>query len=218
MKIWLLKSPHDPKFAYATGVGASWDPKGHTRLQPLIIEWEPGSTLIGDFNVCGPGIFVKRDVADELLRLGVRGFEPGPVLVRENSERSKRRAKNRVPFPYQGPALAELWITKWVHMDPERTTYEEKRLSDGTVDRRLIGFERDEVTWARTAKGPERTARHIPREPGKGLYVKKKELAGCQLFKVHEFPGVVNCTDEFKDLVESKGYSNIVFSERGEVI
>jgi len=217
MKIWSLDNPADRKFAYATTIGACWDEKQKVRRQPLIVEWEPGSTVIGDFNVCFWGVFVKREVADELIRLGARGFEPGPVDVRENSERNKRRAKNRLSFPYEGPPLAELWVTKWVSMDPEKTTYELETLSDGKVRKRLIGIPRKETDWNRETF--ESTDRWIPREPGKGLYVKASELGGCHLFSVCDFPiGGPLCTDEFKKLVESKGYTNVAFREIGEVI
>lgn len=219
MKIWAFDNPGDRKFAYASTTGACWDKKGEQRLQPLVIEWEPGSMLIGDFNVGSWGVFVKREVADELLRLGVRGFEPGPVEVRENSEQSRRRAKNRVKFPYEGPPLAELWVAKWVRMDPERTTYEEERLSDGRVRKSLVGITRKETDWNRETF--EYSERWIPRKPGKGLYVRRKELGGCQLFAVnefHEYPGRPWCTDDFKKLVESKGYTNVAFREIGEVI
>jgi hypothetical protein len=217
MKIWSFQNPSERKFAYATTTGACWDEKRKVRRQPLIVEWEPGSTVIGDFNVDFWGVFVKREVADELIRLGVRGFEPGPVEVRENSERRKRKAKNRVTFPYEGPPLAELWVTKWVRMDPERTTYEFETLSDGTARKVLVGTERKETDWNRETF--ESTDRWIPREPGKGLYVKASELGGCQLLAVYEFSvGRPVCTDEFKKLVESKGYTNVAFREIGEVI
>jgi hypothetical protein len=217
MKIWSFDNPCDRRFAYAITPGACWDEKRNVRRQPLIVEWEPGSTVIGDFNVDFWGVFVKRTVAEELIRLGVRGFEPGPVEVRDNSERSKRRAKTRVKFPYEGPPLAELWVTKWVQMDPERTTYEVEVLSDGTTRKGLVGIQRKETDWNRETF--EYTERWIPREPGKGLYVKKHELGGCQLFKVLDFAGIaLYCTDKFKELVQSNGYTNVAFREIGEVL
>jgi hypothetical protein len=215
MRIWSLENPCDRNFAYAISSGDCWDQKAKKRLQPLIIEWEWGSSIIGDFNVCFWGAFVKSEVADELIRLGVCGFEPGPVMVRENSR--KRRAKKRVKSPLECPPLTELWVTKWVQMDPHRTTYEEERLSDGTMRKALIGIARKETAWNRETF--ESTERWIPREFGKGLYVKRSELGGCQLFKVADFAGIaIYCTDEFKRLVESKGYTNLAFIEIGEII
>jgi hypothetical protein len=217
MKIWSLENPSDRRFAYATSFGDCWDEKRKVRTQPLIVQWHPGSIVIGDFNVCFWGVFVKQEISDELIRLGVRGFEPGPVEVRDNSERSKRRAKKRVKFPYEGPRLAELWVTKWVRMDPERTTYEEEKLSDGTVRKCLIGTERNETDW--NWETLEYNERMIPREPGKGLYVRGEELSDCSLFSVREFPvGGPLCTDDFRNLVESKGYTNVAFREIGEVL
>jgi len=215
MKIWSFENPCDRRWAFASACGA-WDQEGN-RVQPLIVEWEPSSTLIGDFTVCWNGVCMRRAVADELLNLGVRGFEPGPVEVRENSERRKRKAKNRVKCPYVGPPLAELWITKWVRMDPERTTYEEETLSDGTVRKGLVGIPRKESDWNQDTG--EYREWWIPREPGKGLYVRREALEGCQIFKVSDFSGgAPRCTDEFKNLVESKGYTNVAFREIGEVI
>jgi hypothetical protein len=110
-----------------------------------------------------------------------------------------------------------VWVTKWVRMDPERTTYEEERLSDGTVRKCLIGTERNETDWNRETF--ESTERVIPREPGKGLYVRGEELRGYPLFAVKESSaGRPVCTDEFKKLVESKGYTNVAFREISEVI
>jgi hypothetical protein len=173
--------------------------------------------VLGDFNVCFWGVFVKRDLAEELIRLGVRGFKPGPVEVKEDSECRKKKAKNRVKFPYESTPLAELWITKWVQMDLGRTTYEVETLSDGTVRKGLVGIQRKETDWNRETF--EYTERCIPREPGKGLFVRARELEGFQLFKVSDFAGIsLYCTDEFKDLIESKGYTNVAFWEIGEVI
>ena len=137
MKIWKMTNPHDEQFALADVCGV-WGKIGKPcpecassaqhRVQPLIVEWESGSDVIGDFiwTLSGTAPIVIRSVCEDLnSRFG--GFECGPVVMKwdkkfERPAKPNPRARKRVWLPYEGPPLCELWITKKVHIDPERTT------------------------------------------------------------------------------------------------
>ncbi|UCH34929.1 MAG: hypothetical protein JSV65_00805, partial [Armatimonadota bacterium] len=127
MKIWSFYNPRDDTFAVAGGIGARCIVK-RERIQPLVIEWEPGSDVIGDFTWAEIGIMVTERVGKALLE-HFRGFELGPVEMIQNPRlkrptRITRRTKPRVWLPYEGPPLYELCVTARVSADLDRSTLE----------------------------------------------------------------------------------------------
>jgi hypothetical protein len=227
--IWRFADPGDYRFAQASRRG-SWSPSAglclecsassQKRIQPLILEWEPGANVIGDFTWSGFGsdIAVTERVAEDLKSFG--GFEPGPIeMVQDPELRASdgaRRSKPRVSLPYQGPQLCELWVTQNVHLDLKKSSV---RLAKecGTCGQRqyeVDGIERRESTW--DAERRESVKEHIPRSQGKGLFVAEHALAGTAIFRTLEFPGWVLCTDRVKELVTQKGFTNVAFLEVGD--
>jgi hypothetical protein len=234
VRIWRLWDPRDDTFAEPSLRGAWSKATGELcpectassqhRVQPLIIEWESGSDLIGDFAASGfaSDFVVKRKVGKELLK-HFQGFELGPVEMPQNRKfrrpaRLTRRTKPRVWLPYEGPELCELWVTALVPLERHRSTIKLVRKCDA------CGDERYEVTGVESYQSRFNLERkdldiwHIPRTPGEGLFVRAEDLKGRDIFRVKEFDGWDMCTDRVKDFIEEQSFTNISFLEMGEVI
>jgi hypothetical protein len=175
--------------------------------------------LIGDFTWPGFGgdIAITDLVVKALKDFG--GFQAGPVEMFQdpNLQRaSASRRKPRVWLPYQGPALYDLWVTKRVHLDMERSSVRLVK-ECGTCRNRqytVQGIERWETGWDKDRR--ESVKSHILRSRGLGLYVAEEALKGTGIFRTHEFPGWVLCTDPVKELVREEGFTNVSFLEVGE--
>lgn len=106
MRVWCFTDPWDGSFAYASHVGTWSEPekgRARERTQPLVIEWEPGSDVIGDFTWLqfSPEIVVATQRVGRALLQRFRGFELGPVEMIQNPklrrpQRITRRTKPRV--------------------------------------------------------------------------------------------------------------------------
>ncbi|MCH8806240.1 MAG: hypothetical protein IH986_09155 [Planctomycetes bacterium] len=158
-----------------------------------------------------------------MLRERFTGFELGPVQMIQNpklkrSSRVTKRTKPRVWLPYEGPELHELWVTRDVPMDGERTTaHLVKRCASCGCERyELDGAENIEGHWDRERRTYLRMRK--PREQGKGVFLRKRDLGDADIFYLREFCGWVFCTDRVKRFIEERGYTNIDFFEMGEVV
>jgi hypothetical protein len=210
MRIFRFSDPLDRRYAVAVRRG-TWtkDEHGHSvRIPPLLIEWEPGSTEIGDF--CWPGfgdeMAVKRNVAEE-LRANFSGFELHEVQYVARAKGSKRRLS--IPFPYTGPKLVDLQATRNVTFNPARSTV----VRDDSGRFLLVGGERFE-SYLDENRG--RLEKHIPREAGRGLYVFEQDLSGDDFFKVSPFNWIF-CTGRVVDFIRNRNLTNVSFLEMGEL-
>jgi hypothetical protein len=219
MKLWAFDA-YDVQYARASHVG-TWvevgDPPRDERVKPLVIQWEPGSTVIGDFTWVGTSSYVvKRSVAEELLEAGFKGFELGPVEIVPNRHHKKPK-RNILQLPNVQPDLVDLWVTKWVPFNHERTTVHVVGEEGGKPIYELDGIEMIEVGNWHPETGTLDKIR-IPRTPERGLYVDARELGDCDIFRTTELPVGINCTDRLRNFIVDKGYTNIVFFEVGETI
>jgi len=231
MKVWRLSDPVDSRFARASRRG-SWSQSSglcpecgassQRRIQPLVLEWEPGSDAIGDFTWPGFGsdIAITEPVANLLEAFG--GFETGPVEMVQDSTLKRpsgsRSGKPRVWLPYEGPPLRDLWVTQQVHLDLERSSVRlvKECMTCGRKHYDIDGIERYETGWDKERR--ESVETRIPRQHGLGIYLAADALAGVAIFRLHEFPGWILVTDLVKNFVEKEGFTNVSFLEAGETL
>lgn len=228
MKLWRFHDPSDERFA-AAGLRGSWSPprggvcpecgaSRQIRVQPLLLVWEPGSDEIGDFS--WPGFDSEVVVKDGVLQMlgpRVSGFEPGPgEVIQDIPPLPARGRKRRVPFPYRGPALHELWVTRRVHLDRDRSSMELERTCSTCSSEfwELYGVERWDSHF--DAERGQLLRTKIERLPGAGVSLRHADLAGAGIFRVHEFPAWVFCTDDVRQLIEESRLSNVLFLEMGD--
>ena len=214
MKLWRFSDPSDQRYARATRRG-SWEGNPARRVRPLIIEWEPDSDTVGDFTWPGfdSDIVITKRVGDALQKAQVSGFELAPVRMQENSQAARRRSKKpRVKLPYAGPELWDLWVTTWANIDRDRSSAVEVARPDGSRYFEVSGVQRREVKLDQQRM--DLRASLQPRVDGQGLFV--PAIRG--IFRLHEFPGWVFCTDDVKRLIEGHGFTNVSFLEMGDAL
>ncbi len=127
-----------------------------------------------------------------------------------------RRGGTRVPLPYDGPSLHELWVTARVGMDRDRSTAELEHACAECGDQRweLYGVERWDSHFDQDLKLLARFK--TDRLPDAGIHVSAADLADADIFRVHEFPAWVLCTDVVREAIETASFSNVSFLEVGE--
>jgi hypothetical protein len=218
MKIYVLKAPWYPSpvpFAQtftSGGVRGAKCPHGITTApfltQPLVItwdggtRWEPASDVIADFTDVISStrrMIARREVFDELAaRFGV--ITPGPIEMVQNPKlkrptRITKRTRKRVWLPYEGPPLVEIWTEQWAHCDLARSSLER-------------GLRCELCPWSGVWG---------IRPGGVGLVVSRAELQGADIFRTWEIPSLL-VTERVKGFILERGYTNIDFIERGQVV
>lgn len=226
MRIWRFTSPRDDRYAAAgrrgawteanTGTCPECSSSRQTRARPLILVWEPGSALVGDF--VWPGFGSEVVAADHVcaaFESSFSGFERGPVEMVEEPDLDRTSAP-RVALPYEGPALYELWTTAWVSADVGRSTIRLGRRCGtcGTEFWEVDGVERWDSAFDREKR--QLVPTRMGRDPQSGIYVPRAELGDADIFRVAQFPGWVFCTDGVRDLASDRRFTNVDFLEMGE--
>jgi hypothetical protein len=182
----------------------------------LVIEWEPGSDVVGDlvWTATGSQVVVSERALGVLKCF--RGFEPGPVEMVDAEEVSKRGPRRSVVrLPYTGPRLQELWVTAWAHLSPERSSVKlERRCTTcGTEFWEVWGIEEMDMQWD-PGRGNVRTKK--ARVGNQGIFVSEDQLADADIFRVHEFPAWTFCRESVREAVTEAALSNVSFFEIGE--
>jgi len=209
--IWSLSDPEDHRFAFAIRLG-KWakDRSGaDVRVSPMIIEWESGSTRLGDMSVTGLGgeLIARKCIVDALVEAGVQGFRTGPVEV--------RRTKKRIPPIETDSELVEIIMEKYIDCDLSRSTLEWEKDSEGkpTISR-IRGLEHYMSNWCPERK--ELIRWKVPREAGEGILIHASLVDSPMFFRVRQAPALICCSGELKGILEDMAVSNIEFMEAGE--
>ncbi len=176
--------------------------------------------MVGDFTFVAfdSDIVVTQRVAEGLKKFG--GFEAVPIEMVEDSKAKERdavrRRKRRVPLPYEGPNLFELWITQIVPLDLTRSSV---RLAKecGTCGQRqyeVVGIESVQLKW--DSERSEYVKLRKARGRANGIFIAEQTLGAAAIFRVREFPGWVLCTEPVTQCVTQAGFTNVAFLEIGE--
>lgn len=240
VKLYYLKIPHDPRFALASCVG-TWAPLApgqggfcggcqrlnQIRVSPLVVEWEPGSDVIGDF-VWAPifGLMISAPAAERLNAAGISGFALGPVVMQESrSSKQPKRAtaarSTRVPqvrLPYDGAQLFDFTPNRHVRIDESRSTARRREACPvcGRYGYEVEGVERIDLQSVDPVRG--RMMKRTPRIPGCGYMVRKAMLDEDSIFSFEHSQDLMVWTERARDAYDRFGLSNLDFLEIGEVI
>lgn len=228
--IWCVDSAFESNFAEC-GIRSPWETqnrpclscyKGATTIipYPLVIEWLPGSNVVGDFSWPGCGrAIIKKRISDDMLKrfsmLELREIE----MIQDHHLRvpkNKSKAKQRVWLPYDGEPLVEL-VPLCCFPESPRTTNRVAFRCDvcGRETTQLEGFELKEHRWDQIKQ--DLVPYMKPREAGRGLFISRNFVKDCPIFRVESFLSSIFCLNEFKNFIEDQGYTNIDFLEYGEV-
>jgi len=168
------------------------------RLSPLVIEWDYGSNIIGDFTWPGEEIIVTDMVRTCFVSRGFSGisFEPVEMVQKQGLKKPRKesKARNRVWLPYLGPPLWNLVVTSWCNMDARSSGRTLVSECDGCLRKRMIV--------------------HDPAAP---LIVKPETWAGSDFFCIREMEKMVFVTGAVRQAIEQNKLANVEMKERGYI-
>ena len=103
-----------------------YEPSHRERTGPYTIEWQPGSSVVPDFPSClgGDSLLLTDRVKQAFEQAGLTGYVAWPVPIREPKRSPKRSKVPRVPSPYPGPPIWDIYVTEYVHIIPEQSKLE----------------------------------------------------------------------------------------------
>jgi hypothetical protein len=200
MKIHLLEPPTDFEHAEC-GIVGTWvnddlcpacEHSLARRTEPFLVEWEPGSDVIGDFswNRGDYKAIVVARVKDYLMKANFE-CDFGEVRVVPPTAPGGRR-KRRVPFPYRGPTLYCVLPREQVRLN-EKASRVRLEVDCPTCKQAWYTFRREH------------------------LVVDAAAWSGQKMFQIVQFaPSAATfVTQDGLDLLLSKGFTNIGHSEAG---
>ena len=170
------------------------------RVAPLIIEWDYGSNVVGDFT--WPATLEEIVVSDIVKTClvsesftGVR-FEPVEMVQKRGLEKPRKesKARTRVWLPYEGPPLWNLVVTSWCDMD-------------------LPHSSRSLVT---ECDGCNRT-RMIVHDSTAALVVKPESWEGKDFFFIREMGKLAFVSKRVRQAIEGEKFTNIQLKDRGYI-
>ena len=190
--------------------------------RPLVIEWEAGSDVVGDFVWPGGGRVAAQRRVFDIMTANLRGIEPGSVEMVQDPKlkrptRKTRRTRPRVWLPYEGPELVELWVQRSVHTAPG-TAIEPKKPCPkcGHEAWTWSGVEVKQHIWDKEQM--KLVPLFIPRDPERGLRIRASDVEGASIFRTIEFPNGILCTDAVRELIERERFTNVDFLDYGDLV
>jgi len=214
MKLWNLDVPLGSMYAqlqsiYTPPEEIHCETCNRSKNSELVVEWEDGSDLIGDFIACGARIVAKKKIVDDITK-NFKGVFKRKIHYFDHPQLYKKKSKKirkRIWLPYEGPELCEIDVVKEVDLHESSTVVIDEICSKcgGIIYGGINGVEINDSSHS------------IPRISGKGLFVDADELDGYDIFKI-KYTWIILCTDNFKTFVESNCYTNVQFLEYGEII
>ncbi len=160
-------------------------------VEPLQIEWEPDSDVIGDFSWCGYTIVVLEKVKEFLSK---NNFECdfGKIEVKEPTTPKKR--KKMVSYPYNGPKLYWVMPNEKVNLDIEKSKLEIKK-DCSKCKRKTYKFKMD------------------------GLVIPKSEWNGKNIFHINQFgfSSATYVTEVALKKIMSQNFTNFWYKEVGNI-
>lgn len=199
MKIFLL---HDPKRftecarfshigSWSTGKLCQKCQQPTSKLiEPLQIEWEPGSDVVCEFSWCGYLAAIHKALG---IRLQKAGFDIYLGSIEYVKPLSKSKEK-RVPYPYPGPELRWLLPTKRIPLNEKE--------SDVSVIIDCDDCGQKKYTFK-----------------VEGLVIDKTSWNGEKIFQIDQFnrSRAMFITEQAAEEMKALTISNIALSEAGEI-
>ena len=199
MKFYLLDDPQIPaKYAMFSHLG-TWSNVGICKtcglstdklIEPILVEWEPGTDVIGDFSWCGYTMLVRDRVKqffdDEKLNCWYGKIQYAPP--------TGRKRPKRVPFPYTGPRLY------WAISQNRVLLNEKLSRVDLEIDCKVCG--QKDYTFRQT-----------------GIVINKSDWKGEKMFEFVQF-GKSGATFVIEPLLKemiARGFTNFTYMESGVI-
>jgi hypothetical protein len=189
---------------------------------PLVLEWEAGSDKIGDFVWPGGGRVALTKTAFDQLAASSLAVQAGPIeMIQDPKLRKptrKGKGKPRVWLPYGGPPLVELVVQESVSFLPKTTTKIRNRCKVcGAEALDLDGVEEKGTRW--DPKRQDLVRYRKPRVAGKGIFISAAALGERSIFRIAEpFSSGIYCTDNVREFITTRQFSNVDFLDFGDIL
>lgn len=198
MKIYLLDDPRDYQFARFSHVG-TWTKgeicrtcgQGTSRLiEPLLIEWEPDSDVIGDFSWCGYTMVISQKVK-KYMTTKAWECDFGAVEVVSTGNKIPKN-KKKVPFPYTGDELSWVMPKEYIRLNEENSS---------------VKLEID----CPACKQKKYTFRRA------GIQIDKENWDGSNMFRIEQYgkSSATFLTEKALEECRSAGFTNLRYIEAG---
>jgi hypothetical protein len=173
-----------------------WD-----RIEPLVIEWEAGASVIADFTwpCCIGERVVTQRVKDLIDQHRFTGVTFGPVSMVQGRKlkrptRKDSRTKPRVWLPYEGPPLWDLRAFSWCNLDMKAS--KRKMLLEN------CDFCKWKI-WDAPTEAP--------------LVVDSASWDGMDFFRIHEVGDVVFVIERVWKILKSAHFTNLAMNQAGRI-
>ena len=170
------------------------------RIAPLVIEWDVGSNVIGDFT--WPAGLEELVVSDRVRSCfeseGFTGARFEPVEMREKQglkrPRKESKTRSRVWLPYSGLPLWNLIATSYCDMDLATSGRSLVSECDGCARQRMI---------VQDSTAP--------------LVVKPHSWEGADFFRIREMGNLTLVAERVKEAIEKHEFTNVRLKGRGHI-
>lgn len=191
----------------------------YPKPEKRVVRWMKGSDKICSFT------WPSRLVAEVLVNDQVRQTLEGPgvefISVQFASpHKLKEPSYGMEPLGTRMPLLPpvplfDLWVTKWVHADRERSSLRLVRVCPACKHKvyEVEGVEERKNRWDISRKVLVEVRK--PRLKEMGIFVRQRDLGSANIFRVHELPGYIFCTEVIRAIVHTRSFSNVQFVEMG---
>ena len=188
----------------------------------VTIEWLLDTRELGDFcwDEGDSRPLVKERVMHDLSCFSELEFYAARVVRGKITARDAKDYKGRKRWRYEGPQLYQLWPTRVVPIDTQRSSIRVDLCSRCGRQRWMV----EGVEWHSSRYDRERRCLVpvcTPRVPGRGLFVHGRDLGEADIFRLQRevVPSGWFCTDRFKEFVEQQAYAAAPdFWEFGNVV
>jgi len=196
MKIFWLRKINSDNFADYSHIG-TWSKRtifceeceysNESLIEPLQIEWNPGSDNIGHFSWCGSNVVVLDNVK---LYMEERNYMASFKKVVVNKPEKNKKKVRIVPYPYTGPQLYWMVSETVLEVDLGKSDYDIEICP--VCNREDIVFEPN------------------------GICISEKSWSGEKFFYINEYGNSVSfMTEEGVKEIEGQAFSNFHYEEAG---
>ena len=201
MKIYKIRGGNDPIYASIHAqMGQPYEEGEYIKV--TWNDYHSKGNVIPDF-LYGGYIVCKREIAME-LKQKFESLELGELEWHKNPKEIVAKDICRLRWlPKKEVDLVHIYSKINIPILPQSTVIIEKKANGEEYIDSYIGVESIIGT------------KHILREEEKGVFIQQKEIKNFDFFRVG-YP--LLCTENVKEYIEKRGFSNVVFLEVGDII
>ena len=203
MKIYKIRGGNDPIYASIHAQMGQPYEKGEY-IKVTWNDYHSKGNGIPDF-LYGGYIVCKRKIAIELSQI-FNKIEIGELEWHKNPKEIVAKDIRRLRWlPKEEVDLVHIYSKIYIPILPQSTVIIEKKVNGEEYIDSYIGVE--------SIIGEK----HILREKEKGIFIQQKEIKNFDFFRIEKSYPLL-CTENVKEYIEKRGFSNVLFLEVGDVI